>query len=240
MARQGLRPMRDADLEQVRQLALFADMSDERFDALMAGAFLQRFPAHVSLIEAGEPPDFLHVVVDGLVEMFATHDGHETTISFVKPVATFILAAVVTDKVYLMSARTVQPTRILMVPATAVRHVFSQDAAFARAVVFELAMRYRDMVKELKNQKLRVSLARLANWILDHAEPEGTGFQATIPYDKRTLAARIGITSENLSRNFAALEAHGVRVNGRIISMADRTALTAFARPDPLIDDPLM
>ena len=54
-----------------------------------------------------------------------------------------------------------------MIPAQAVRDVFGRDAAFARAIVNELAERYRRVVRVLKDQKLRTGIERLANWILE-------------------------------------------------------------------------
>ena len=81
-------------------------MSEANFDELMRAAFLQRFPQHVTLLREGDLPDFLHIVVEGSVELFGTHDHHETTIDIIRPVTTFILAAVIRDAVYLKSART--------------------------------------------------------------------------------------------------------------------------------------
>ncbi len=43
-----------------------------------------------------------------------------------RPVSTFILAAVIRDEVYLKSARTLTPAQILMVPAQTVRDVFDR------------------------------------------------------------------------------------------------------------------
>ena len=82
-------------------------------------------------------------MVEGSVELFGGHNGHETTIDIIRPVTTFILAAVIRDEVYLKSARTLKPAQILMIPAQTVRDVFGRDAAFARAIVNELAVRYR-------------------------------------------------------------------------------------------------
>ena len=82
---------------------------------------------------------------------------------------TFILAAVIRDEVYLKSARTLTPAQILMIPAQTVRDVFGRDAAFARAIVNELAERYRGLVRALKNEKLRTG-ARAAGQ-LDSAAP---------------------------------------------------------------------
>ena len=228
--------MRAFDLDQMRAVHLFEGMDETQFAGLMHAAYLQRFPAHVVLIDETEKPDFLHVVVDGAVEIFSRHDGRETTITIIQPVTTFILAAVVGDLPYLASGRTLQPSRVLMIPAEAVRTVFERDAKFARAVVWELARGYRGVMKELKNQKLRTGIERLANWVLRQAEANDNQFR--LPFDKRTLAARLGMTPENLSRHWSALAAHGVTVRGRDVSVGNRRRLADMAKPSPTIDDP--
>lgn len=228
--------MRQQESSVVRALPLFHDMSEQNFTALMSTAFLQRFPAHVSLIAEGDSPDFLHIVIDGSVELFARHDGRETTLDIIRPVATFILAAVIRDEVYLKSARTLSPSQILMVPAQIVRDVFDRDAVFARAIVNEMAERYRDIVRAYKNEKLRTSTARLANWILREDIRQGQTHMVSLTIDKRTLASRLGMTPENLSRNLGQLTSHGVRVAGRDIVIEDIAALNNFAKPNALID----
>jgi len=229
--------MRDDDRKVIRALPLFRDMSEANFDVLMRAVFLQRFPQHVTLLREGELPDFLHVVVEGLVELFGTHDHHETTIDIIRPVTTFILAAVIRDAIYLKSARTLAPAQILMIPAQTVRDVFGRDAAFARAVVDELAERYRSLVRSLKNEKLRNSAERLANWILQTGSEQGNQRSVALPFDKRTLASRLGMTPENLSRNLSALSKYGVRSTGRDIKVDDPSALKQFAKQNALIDD---
>ncbi len=229
--------MRDTDRTLIRALPLFHDTSAANFDELMRAAFLQRFPQAVALLQEGELPDFLHIVVEGSVELFGTHDGHETTIDIIRPVTTFILAAVIRDAVYLKSARTLAPAQILMIPAQTVRDVFGRDAAFARAVVGELAERYRSVVRSLKNEKLRNSAERLANWILQTGSQQGNQCNVELPFDKRTLASRLGMTPENLSRNLALLSKFGVRSSGRDIVIDDPSALKKFAKPNALIDN---
>lgn len=229
--------MRDTDRKLIRALPLFRDMSEANFDELLRAAFLQRFPQHVTLLREGDLPDFLHIVVEGSVELFGTHDNHETTIDIIRPVTTFILAAVIRDAVYLKSARTLSPAQILMIPAPTVRDVFSRDAVFARAIVNELADRYRSVVRSLKNEKLRNSAERLANWILQTGSHQGNQHSIELTFDKRTLASRLGMTPENLSRNLTMLSKYGVRSSGRDIIINDPSALERFAKPNALIDD---
>jgi CRP/FNR family transcriptional activator FtrB len=231
--------MRAADQQAVRSLGLFARMREAHFRALMNAALLQSFPPHVLLIHEGELPDFLHVLVEGAVEQFAEHNGRETTIEVLAPTTTFILAAVIHDEPYLKSARTLTQSRVLMIPAGAVRDIFGRDSAFARAVVGELASRYRSIVRALKNQKLRTGAERLANWILQTDAKSGSTGRVVLPFEKRLLASLLGMTPENLSRSFATLAAHGVKSEGHTIVIGDRESLRRFAQPSALIDDPL-
>lgn len=230
--------VRADEIPLVRELNLFAEMAAGNFDALMQAAFLQRFPAQVQLVTEGDPADFLHILIEGGVELVATGNGRETTIDIARPVCTFFLAAVLRDAVYLMSARTVESSHILMVPAKSVRSIFARDHAFAFAVACEMAARYRGVVKSLKNQKLRNAVERLANCLLHLNEEQGGSGRVQLQVDKRTLAAMLGMTPENLSRAFATLRSYGVEVSGREIRLKKLAELRALASPNPLIDDP--
>jgi CRP/FNR family transcriptional regulator, transcriptional activator FtrB len=230
--------LRAQEILQVKALPLFAEVAPQHLESLLDAALLQQFPSGVDLIHEGDSADFLHVLVDGLVEIFTEQDGTEWGISLVEPVSTFILAAVVSDQPYLNSARTIQESRILLIPAERVRAVFDQDVKFARIVARELAFAYRGAVKKLKGYMARSSVERLANWILTEAQKKSSQANIVLPFDRGTLASHIGTTRENLSRSLAQLTEHGVRVRGREIVIDHQDELQAFARPQRLIDDP--
>ncbi len=230
--------MRAEEIPAIRQLPLFADMAEAGFGALMQAAYLQMFPPQVQLISEGDRADFLHVVVEGCVELFGQGNGRETVLQLARPVSTFILAAVLKDAVYLMSARTTEKSRVLMIPAENIRAAVESDAAFARSIVVELAFCYRAMVKEQKSLKLRTGVERLANMLLHLHHQQGANGDLTLPCDKRTLAALLGMTPENLSRAFGTLRPYGVEVNGAEIRLSLPDDLAGLAKPNPLIDDP--
>jgi CRP/FNR family transcriptional regulator, transcriptional activator FtrB len=231
--------MRGDDLEEMRGLPMFDGMAANHVEVLLRAAFLQRFPAHVELIREAEPADFLHVVVDGQVELYSAYRDRETTVGVIGPGHSFIVAAVLLDRLYLKSARALSPARILMIPADAVRRFFIEDAAFARALAVELAMAYRGVVKELKNQKLRSSLERLANWLLIRDAETGATGCFDLPFDKKVLASRLGMAPEVLSRSFAALAPYHVAVSGPSVRLKDVEALRTLAQPSSTMDDPL-
>lgn len=227
--------MRSADITRVRDLPLFRDMAAPHFHALLNAALLQKFPERVTLIEEGEVPDFLHILVEGTVELFAACNGRETTIDILQPVTTFILAAVIRDEVHLKSARTLTPARVLMIPAPAVRDIFDRNSAFARAIVNELAERYRAVVRILKDQKLRNGPERLANWILEEERRQGSGGRVLLKHEKRTLSSLLGMTPENLSRNLATLASYGAVSEGREIVISDRATLQRLAKQGSIV-----
>jgi len=207
-------------------------MQENQRDRIFSGSFLQVFPPQLTLFELGQNADFLHVLVDGLVELYASSAGRQTTMRIVEPVTSFIQAAVITDMPYLMSARTLAPSRIMLVPAALMREVVKEDTALMQATMRELAVAYRDMVAALVDMKLRQSAERLGNLILKQELRQGSTGKVRLKPEKRLLASLLGMTPENLSRAFAILGNHGLEVDGPELTIVDRTALEAYSKPD--------
>lgn len=229
--------MAGSEYQDIRQLDLFARMADAHFTSLMRGAYVQNFPAQIELITEGEPSDFLHIVLSGSVDLFSEWNGRDTSMATVRPVSTFILAATIRDAPYLMSARTLEKSRIALIPSQDVRAMFDVDGNFARAIVAELAQCYRAAIKTQKDLKLRTSLERLANYLLRQQRQAGGGAVFELDFEKRRLASVLGMTPENLSRAFKSLQPYGVTVNGTRITIDNQEDLERFAKPNPLIDD---
>jgi CRP/FNR family transcriptional regulator, transcriptional activator FtrB len=221
----------------VRTLPFFRDLDEMSAKTLLSSARVRRFPKSASLIREGQTPDFLHIVVDGLVGLIGAHDGEETTMEIKGRGAHLFLAAVIRNAVYLNSARTITPSQILLIPGQTVRDLCERNAAIARVVIIELAERCRFSIRALKNMKLRSSSERLANWILRACAVDGKDGCIELPFDKRTLASCLGMSPENLSRNLALLAKYGVRSFGHSIVIEDSSALAEFAKPNALIDD---
>lgn len=232
--------MQPSERESLRALGLFADMAEAGFETLIRNAILKSATPGTELVRQADPAEFLHVVVEGRVEMWAASAGRETTLTILEPGGCFLLAAVLRARPCLMAARALTRARVLMIPAPAVRAAFAKDHAFALAVVTELSGAYRFMVRELKNQKLRSGPERLANWLIgalntQKHNDEGSAI-VQLGFEKRVLAAWLGMTPENLSRALAALAPYGVAVAGRMLTVSRPEELRRLAQPDPLLD----
>lgn len=230
--------MRPSDLPEIRHLPLFSEMLQGNFEQLMQGAYAQNFPAGVELVRQGDPADFLHVVVEGAVELFAEWGGQSATMTVVRPVGTFILAACIKDAPYLMSARTLLKSRIILIPASDLRAVFRRDPEFAVSTITELAGCYRAVVRHAKGLKLRNSRERVAAFVLKELRKVAPRLSFSLTLEKRVLASYLGMTPENLSRTLRALEAEGLSVAGSLVTVTDYDRLARVAGPDPLLDGP--
>ncbi|HEY0836020.1 MAG TPA: cyclic nucleotide-binding domain-containing protein [Azospirillum sp.] len=230
--------MRPRDLETIRALPCFEELDDEQLTAVATGSLLQRFPRETVLFEQGERPDFLHVLVEGSVMLYGgTAEGRETVIEILTPVDTFLLAAALTDTAYLMSAKALEPSQILMLPAPALREQLALQPKLALSMLASLAGQFRRMVRQVKDLKLRTSTQRLAAFLLHMADPPVDGATFDLPVNKQVLASRLGMTPENLSRAFAALGEQDIHIKGRSVTIGSIERLRNYCHPDTLIDD---
>lgn len=227
------------DLERLSAIPLFSDLSTDTLRELTNGAFLQRFPSETVLCRQGELPDFLHVLLEGSVQLIAASlDGRETVVEILKPVDAFMPAAVLANKPYLISAKVVDAARIVLLPAQALRDQIARDPQLSLAIIASLARQYRGMLRQVKDLKLRTSTQRLGCYLLALAEEAGGNGAVELPHDKRLIAARLGMTPESLSRAFSALRKMGMEVHGNRIVLKDADRLREYCIPDRLIDSP--
>jgi CRP/FNR family transcriptional activator FtrB len=213
-------------------------MMQANFVTLMNDARAQRFPADTELIRQGEHADFLHLVVEGRVELYSSWQGRITTMGVILPVGTIILAACIRDLPYLMSARTLEPSRLLSVPASDLRAMLRKDPEFAVSIVVELAGAFRSMTRHAKDLKLRLSQERVASYLLTQSLQAGGVERFVLQVEKRLVASYLGMTPENLSRALKRLENDGVTVKGQTVMIANLARLKAAYPPDILIDGP--
>lgn len=226
--------LKQDDLTLVRSLPMFAQVTEAQLISLARRGSLQRYPRGTLLFQEGDQADFLMVLLEGGVELFARDQGGtEAVVETLFPVDSFILAAALTGAPYLMSARTLLPSRVLLLDADIFRAAVAADPDLSAPVMAELAQHFRRLVRQIKDLKLRTGVQRLGCYVLGLA---GDADEVQLPFDKRTLASRLGMTAENLSRAFSALREHGLSVQGNRLLIQDRERLTVFSRPDPLID----
>lgn len=219
---------------------LFRALSESTRTALLRATMTHSVAAGTVLFEQGVVPNFQIVVMSGSVQLFGRSiDQREVLIEVVRAPDLVIPAAVVSGAPYLMQARVPEPSRFLLIQAETFRTAVAADPRLAHAVLIGLAEQFRQMVRQIKNLKLRSATQRVGCYVLALSTRQGTPDRAVLPYEKHLIASELGITRESFSRALASLERFGTRVEGQRITILDRVRLAVECKPDPLIDGPV-
>lgn len=222
-------PLNAADVDRVRSLPLFNKVSDPALTRLANWASIRPIPARTALFNEGKPALALYVLFAGSVELFSEPNERRSTIAIISSSKPFVLTSVV-ENINPVAARTLERSELLVLPLKVVHELMDREASFANAITHALAKQLRELIEDRKNDRLKTTIERLADWMLRTDERAGGTGHFVMPYGKRTLASHLGMAPENLSRNLASLAQLGVAVRGRHVSLGDRAALVQFAR----------
>jgi CRP/FNR family transcriptional activator FtrB len=226
----GMIGMEASDRDWIARNPVFQSLGEDDLNVLLGNAVVHDQPADTVLFRQGQRSDFLHVLIEGRVGLMGVGmDDRQVVVEFMEPGESFILAAVLTDAPYLMAARTIQRSRVLLIPAGTLREHVSANARLAVGMLASLSRHYRMMVRQVKDLKLHSATERLGCYLLALGEQRAGGrdgsVTVTLPVEKALLATRLGTTPENLSRAFANLRSAGVKTSGGTVTITDMTQL---------------
>jgi CRP/FNR family transcriptional regulator, transcriptional activator FtrB len=217
----------------VEDIALLASLPAASRARLLKDSRIELVPANETLFLEGETPKFFHAVLRGMVDLSTHYRGRSCTPLIMTAGDVFMPAAALSEEPYLVTARTLTLSRILMIDAALLREEAKKAPEVAMAMARLIAGQWRMALRIILDLKCRSSSERLAAFLLQLHDARAPGTAAQIPFSKRQLAARIGMQPESLSRTLQLLAANGLVVRGREIIVVDRERAEAFCGPDP-------
>ncbi len=233
MFTEGPRLVRPCDAEAAKRLPLFTDLNDEQTTRVLSCATVQRYPAETVLFSEGDLPDFLHVVIQGTVELYKGHAPRECGLMLLTAGDVFMPAAALFNEPYLNSARTLANSKLLLLDAAAAREEFTRCHQLAINISRVLAGQFRMATRHIIDLKCRTAPQRLADFLLRLADESHGSGTPELPVSKRHLASRVGMTPETFSRTLQILADNGLVVRGNKILVRDRGKIESFCGPSP-------
>ncbi len=218
-------------------LSLMKGVSADTRHRLLSSSYFEIVPPDTDIVSQGDRLDFLHFILAGIVVLSASTSENRAIISLLNAGDSFILSAVVKDAVALMSARSLGKVELIQVPAGQFRRCLKRDPKLLHNVSVELGDGLRNMVRQLRDHKLRSADQRLAAYLVRLIKAHGGASEITLPLRKHVIASFLGMKPESLSRAFAGLHAVGVSVDGDRVSIDDLVALEQFANIDVRLDE---
>jgi CRP/FNR family transcriptional activator FtrB len=215
------------------QLPLLGGLPAPVRERLLESSRIERVAPRAELFTKGNAPRHLHIVLNGIVDLSCAYKGNECTALMMAAGDVFMPAAALYAEPYLISARALTASRILMIDVEAVRAEARGCTELALALARVMAGQWRVALKIILDLKCRSPSQRLAAFLLRLYDASKTGAGAEIPFSKRQLASRIGMQPETLSRTLQTLAANGLYLRGRQIIVTNRAAAEEFCGPDP-------
>ena len=212
----------------VANLPLFAGVAAPSVRSVAAQSWTVGGPRGTTLVAAGTRLPGVLAVAYGTVKLSMKNGGHEERmLRLVAARQMFGEASALLGRPVPYAAVVLADAKVVVMPSAPLHALLEREGAFAKALVALLAERNLELCAELGAATLRKGAARLAAYLVESA---GDADAVQLPFSKTTLAARLGMQKETLSRLLRSLAADGmIAVSRRRIALLDRVRLRQSA-----------
>jgi len=216
----------------LRQIPFFRALSDEDLARVLRHTRELAVPRGQVLFNRGDPVQGFHFVIEGQIKLaVSSPSGSEKVVEVIHPMQTFGEAVMLLGRPYPVFAQATLDTRLLHVGQGIVSELIDHDPQFAKRLLAGMAMRLHGLIQDVEAYSLRSSTERVIGYLLQASGQDDpsvpVGFD--LPTSKQTLASRLNLTPETLSRIFAELSQAGlIHVHGRHVKLLDPRRLAGY------------
>jgi CRP-like cAMP-binding protein len=216
------------------QSRLFAALPAEVRDPLLAVARVTCHPRGTAVFHQGDRAHSLHIVAEGWVKLYRiAPNGTEAVVGVMTRGQSFGEPIALRGCDYPVSAEAVTDCALVAVPSDALLSLIRARPEAAISILSSTFLHLQSLVEQIEQLKARSGAQRVAEFLLDLCPDGAEAATVTLPYDKVLIAGRLGMKPESLSRAFARLRDHGVRVTQSSAAIASVAALRDLAHADP-------
>lgn len=213
---------------------LFRRLSQESLDFLMESATAQNFPAGKILVQQGDQPQNVYVVLEGAVRTLRTDDkGGEATLRMLQPGETCMEAVAYMEVPSPISVQTAVASRLMVIPCERVLALSSKDTVFANNLLHILSYHYRNALYQIDGINIKNPLQRVGFYFLVRFLEKANGqTRFSLPFKKSIIANYLGMTAETFSRTLGKLKELGVDIKDDRVELKDQHSLCIFCDSD--------
>ncbi|PWB80006.1 MAG: Crp/Fnr family transcriptional regulator [Methylocystaceae bacterium] len=220
-----------SELPPLRDLQLFASVDAQTLQRLARDAKVETFADGEVVFRQGDKAVFFVVVLHGYVKLSRTAScGDEALVNICTAGESLYEALTPDGAIYRVGAEAIGEASVLKLSAARFGGLLRDSSSLARAVIDEAARKISALISEVESLKGQNADQRLAQFILSLCPGGEDSCCFRLPYDKRLIAARLGVKQETLSRAFAKLRDIGVRTETRDIFVESVSRLAAECR----------
>jgi len=227
--------------EQLRGVSFFRDLSDEALDLVAQRMVHRSAPAGCILFRKGEAARGVYLLVKGRIEIYrSTPDGREQVLHSETPVQSVAELPIFDGGEYPASGRTAEDSELYFLSLDDFQRLYREHPEISDAVIRNLGLRLRSLVKVVEKVSLRSVPSRVAKSLLELAEGAGVlrdGGKFTLSKTQSDLAHELATSRESVARALGVLRRRGIiATEGRrvtILSLADLEDQAREMEPAP-------
>lgn len=202
----------------LRDLPLFATIDEETLSQLSFEAKIESYSPGETIFRQDDPATAVILIISGYVKILRISlNGDETLIAIRTDGEALIDPCTEATDFYGVSAETISQSTLVKIAATRFVRFLRDSPSLNLAVIKDAKETMATLVYEIEALKSQNADQRLAHFLLKLCPDSEECCRFRLPYDKRIIAAQLGVKQETLSRAFAKLREIGVRTETRDI-----------------------
>ena len=218
-----------------RKSLLLAGLPEDAAKAILERARVRETERGATVFLQGERAAAVYIVIEGWVKLYRiAPNGAEAVVGVFTKGHSFGEAVAFTHDAYPVSAECATDCTLIRIETDAILRMVRDKPEFALSLLSATFAHLHRLVAQIEQLKAQTGAQRVAEFLLELVPDEATGkIEVTLPYDKVLIAGRLGMKPESLSRAFAKLREHGVKVKQNYAVIADLESLRDYAEEDP-------
>lgn len=198
-------------MENINLSQCFPFIEKELEEQIMSFGHFKSISKGEYVVRQGSYLNFLPIVLDGLIKMYAEEDEVEFLLYYIHPNHCCILSFnhLFSQEAVRFSAKTEEDTTVLCIPMNKVQEWFVQYPSFTQIILKDFQRNYEDLLNTTKQVVCYKIEERLINYLNEKARFQNCNM---ILMSHKDIAADLGTSREVISRITKKLQAQNILV----------------------------
>lgn len=213
---------------------IFENLDQASLHSILANSILHNYEAGRLLIQQGDTPTHLYLIIKGSLKTLRTNeDGDESIIRLLKSGDSCMEAVIFMGGPSPINVQVIDDAQLLLIPSAFIKAHVLTDTQFATNIIKVVTKHYKSALHQIDGMSIKSPVQRVGYYLLEqHLENKHSSLAFELPFKKSMIASHLGMTPETFSRTLSKIKTMGIDVQGETIKMEESFSLCHFCDTD--------